>query len=151
MGFGFDGLRRVRRFIVLLLAWAALLTGCTSTEEKARTAFVQSYTCPGEHVTVAPIAGVTMRELWLHSSESGGPASAEIQADPARLALWQREQESKIRAFHIDEYELLHASGCGHEVDYACYCPGFFTDMGQNRGTPQDRCRCQTRPELPSR
>lgn len=123
------------------------MAGCGSREEAAFRTFSESYSCPRDQITVKPIDSVTMRELWLRANPLP-PPPADVQADPARLAVWSKAQdkdrEGPLRG--VQSYELFHATGCDHAVDYACHCPPQVKGSATGRGSRQDFCGCQSPP-----
>lgn len=114
-----------------------LLTGCTNRVDAARDLFVQEKTCPADRVQVNELEGPTLHELRQQEQGQNPPkAPTDVQADPARLALWQAQQAEAARTRQwIDERFLLYrASGCGQQQDYACEF------LWSQKGWPRGRC-----------
>ena len=133
-------------------AWCAILlcigvAGCGSQKEAAYRDFSETHSCPRDRMTVEPIAGVTMRDLWLRANPFPDPP-ADLRSDPARLAVWrevqEKEREGPLRG--VKAYRLFHVSGCGQSVDYACYCPPQRNGAVTGSGTRQDFCGCEEPP-----
>lgn len=134
-------LRWLRLALVIVLC--ALMAACGSKEEAAFRAFSKENSCPRDRMTVTPIKDVTMRDLWLHANPEPTPA-ADVQADPTRLAVWRKSQEKNregpLRG--VKRFALFHVEGCGHEIDYACYCPSNAKGATKGSGSRQDLCGC---------
>lgn len=125
----------------------ALICACGSQQEAASSTFSETYSCPRDQITVDPIKTVTMRELWLQANPLPQPP-ADIQADPERLAVWNKTQdkarEGPLRG--VERYKLFHVTGCHQAQDYACYCAPHQKGASTTRGTTQDSCGCQAPP-----
>lgn len=137
---------KLPRNLVLFTA-SLLLAACGSPKEAAYRSFSEAYSCPENRITIEAIKDVTMTELWLRAHPEPDPP-AEIRADPARLAVWKKARQKNLEGLMrgLRQYELFHASGCGHEVDYACFCPPQTKGASNGRGTPQDHCGCEVPP-----
>jgi len=128
----------------MVIAPCVLAMGCVSREEAAFRSASEAWSCPREELSVTPIDNVTMGELELQALPPSVPPS-EVQADPARLAIWNKAQEKARRSvlFHAKDFALFHVDGCGHAVDYACYCP----PVGNSSHGPwQEQCHCEDPP-----
>lgn len=120
--------------LLLLASVGSAATGC-SREGAARRTFSEQYTCPKDRVTATKVEGVTWGDLQRRATP---PPAAEIQADPGRLALWEKEQARL--ANNMRGFELYRATGCGHEVDYGCFCPSL--GCSHVRSTGSHACVC---------
>jgi hypothetical protein len=108
------------RNVALLLSLGALVAcrGAANRDKehgkKAVDAFSRQFSCPEASVTVTPRRDLKAYDLQVTPSS---PA-AEVAADPARLAEWNR-REAKVREGY-ESMTVQHASGCGHALFYVC-------------------------------
>ena len=107
-----------RIFVVLAVI---LLAGCASREQAARDAFAKSLTCPVERVTATKVDGVRWSDVQRRANPIPQPPP-EVRSDPARLAMWNKQNDNLSSGFDHN-YEGFHVTGCGHEVNYLCFCP----------------------------
>ena len=99
-----------------VLGAAAAGTACTSYETAARESFSQSNSCP--------IAGVTAKErpdLSAFDLIFGPPSKppADVAADPARLALFQKKHDDTKKAWDRSTYPY-EVAGCNEKLFYTC-------------------------------
>ena len=87
-----------RKTTAALLAIAFVLgeSGCLSVQDRALAAASNSLTCPKERITVT-----------LKRNDHQPQPPPEIAADPARLAIWQKQQPDPSNS------QVFSASGCG--------------------------------------
>lgn len=144
----------IRRRVLLCLAvlLPAAVAGCGSPKEAAYRTFSEAHACPRDRMTVEPVKGVTMRDLWLRANPLPDPPP-DVRADPARLAVWRaardKEREGVLRG--VEYYTLFRVSGCGEAADYACYCPPQMRGATKGSGSRQDFCGCGAPPAPISR
>lgn len=99
-------------------------TGCASLEKGARDYFVRELSCPMDRVTVRARPDLHYGDLLLIPSTS--KPSAEIAADPERLALWKENHAkdlSERRARASKLYDVFEVTGCGRTVQLGCRHP----------------------------
>ena len=131
-------------FLSAVMMACAVLAGCSNDPgEAALLGFSQAYTCPASRVAITPVTDVGMPELML------GPdlgITAEVRDDPERLALWKKQNASMLKLFGY--YEVFHAEGCGHAVDYGCRCPRFgqTSHVSIKSGSMRSLCACTVTP-----
>jgi|GEM_PF-2952698 len=132
--------RRLRPFLLLA---ALTLTACASREEAARNDFARRFTCPAEQVTTTKIPGVRWSEVRRREHPIPDPP-AEVRADPARLDMWNRQNDHFSAGFDHN-FEGFHVTGCGHEADLLCQC-AIDTPVWKQFACP---CEMPTVPLLP--
>jgi hypothetical protein len=84
----------------------------------AKKTFAQSFTCPDERVELRPRSDIKGSMFRSHT-----PPSPEVRNDPARYAIWQKEQAQADRdADSGGNYGVFFfdVRGCGHQVLYEC-------------------------------
>ena len=104
------------------LACAALLAllGCRSLDGGAKDQFAKDFSCPEDRVTVRPRA-----DLDSYALEFGGGGASpppEVQKDPARYAMWKKQQADSHASWN-DRISAFEAKGCGHDAVYTCSHP----------------------------
>ena len=98
--------------VALFVATASL--GCEALGDCARDDFAAEFSCPMNRVEVRPrsdIDGYTA----VHGKPPAPPA--EIAKDPARRAVWQKEQDERRSYNYGTVYEVR---GCTHGKLYTC-------------------------------
>lgn len=121
----------------VLLITSALLVACTGREGAARDKFEKDYLCPAEKITISKIENMTLHELKQRlSADAPAQAPAEIRHDPARLAVWQKQQDEQEHTLRwVDgRFHLYRINGCGHDAIYACEF------LRSERGSWRGRC-----------
>jgi len=106
----------LRRWAPFFFACLSLLS-CKSMETGARESFSKAHTCPEERVEVRRRADVTRGQLRKRPKPS-----AEIQADPGRLKMWEAEQE-RINKNIDGMCDIYEARGCGYQELLCCTRP----------------------------
>jgi hypothetical protein len=84
----------------------------------AKKAFAQSFTCPDDRVELRQRSDIKGSMFNTHT-----PPSDEVKADPARYAIWQKQQDEADRfADSGGNYGVFFfdVRGCGHQVLYKC-------------------------------
>jgi hypothetical protein len=97
------------------LAWASCRV--RAARGGAREAFSKTHTCPEERIEVRRRADLIRSKL----GDMRKPPP-EVQADPARLKMWQAEQD-RINKSVDAMCELYEARGCGHQELMCCFRP----------------------------
>lgn len=112
----------------VLLAISLSLAACTGREGAARDTFEQAFLCPAERITSVKIESMSWPELEQRISPKKAPMpSVEIRDDPARLAVWQKQQDEYAHSRQVFDTrwdtrkDVYRVSGCGHEAIYACH------------------------------
>ncbi|MGV7120827.1 hypothetical protein [Sphingopyxis sp. 550A] len=113
-------MRRTRLGLATLLC--AGVAGCASREQAARDTLAQAFTCPVERVAATKVDGVRWSEVQRRANPVPDPPT-EIRADPVRLAQWTESHHASFSPGFDHNYEGFRAAGCGHEVEYLCFCP----------------------------
>jgi hypothetical protein len=110
---------------VALALGLVTLAACGQLAAGARQAFVASYSCPSERVTLAKITDAKASDLFASEWRASTPPE-EVRADPGRLAQWQAGETARRKAWEswINSSSLFRLSGCGHTVVEACRPPG---------------------------
>jgi hypothetical protein len=103
----------MRALVLSLLILSA--TGCQSLMDGAKEDFSRAFTCPKQGVEARERKDITAYQLRTPKPPS---PSAEIAADPARLKMWE-EQQQKIRDFE-NSHSVVEVRGCGHARLYTC-------------------------------
>lgn len=102
------------RFSLVPVVAAVLLVGCRSNETMAKESFGRRFTCPEDRITATPRTDLKAVDLAFRPEVP--PAT--VAADPARLALWQKEQAATASEYDGDA--VLQARGCNAEILYIC-------------------------------
>jgi len=115
----------------------ACLGGCKEKSTGALETFATANSCPEDQVTVKPRPDLDPETVMERASEAR--PSAEVAADPARLAKWTQDQDERreSRASSYGGYEMFEVSGCGHTTVYACHHPHSLKG-----GTREDQVSC---------
>ena len=96
-----------------------LLAGCgKKLETGARDVFVKKVVCPADRVSVSPQPDVAPHTVYAAPART---PSAEIAADPGRLALWKSQQPATVDVDAIAKSYKV--TGCGQTALYACAHP----------------------------
>jgi len=102
-----------------LIAFAFTLLACERHDDRfkdgAQEEFIKSFSCPKERVTVT--ARKDLKAFDLVNGVRLTPP-AEVSADPGRLAEWKKRQQDNEDNYNRES--VFQASGCDHEVFYAC-------------------------------
>lgn len=106
--------------IARLCGVVLLMAGCKKLETGARETFSQQFSCPEERITVAARADVDAYALQFAAVLPVPPA--EVRDDPARLAVWKRNQDS-ARAEWNARFRAFEVQGCEHQGLYLCAHP----------------------------
>ncbi len=88
--------------------------GCTSLEKGAQEEFTSSFSCPKERVTVTPRPDL---KAAVFGSRPAPPA--DVAADPARLAVWQK-KEDDLQSTWNNSTTVFEVAGCDKDVIYKC-------------------------------
>jgi hypothetical protein len=119
------------RWVAVTLALAACKSGVI---DGAKEKFSQKYTCPEDSVEARLREDVTATQLQNRKRDA---PSAEVAADPPRLALWKKEQsesEARDKNDHVVE-----ARGCGHLEIYSCgYATQHASTTWSTRSAPRE-------------
>ena len=103
---------RSRITVLFALGAGVLLLAC-GFNGVVRDRFVSDFTCPADDVHVTPRSDIHASSLLPTT-----PPSAEVAADPARLAEWNRQQEAVRK--REDNFQVYDVTGCGHTTRYGC-------------------------------
>ena len=113
------------RWLPLLGVSLAILPGCKRLKTGAQEHFSTQYSCPAEGVTVQARDDLRYGDLLLARQASESP-SAEVSADPERLAKWtqdQRDRQDELR-HNLNGLDMFEVRGCDHRVLFGCGHPG---------------------------
>ncbi len=106
--------RAMRDYSFLLLG--VLVMGCSGAMDSAKEDFSKDYTCPVSRVEARVRKDVKPSTLSPFKKKE---PSAKIKEDPARLAMWNKEQEDKD-AQTDDGQTVVEVRGCDNTVLYSC-------------------------------
>jgi hypothetical protein len=108
------------------LAISPLLVACApDLASVARSTFERAQSCPVSRVEVIARPDLSWVQV-LDADATPATPSAEVAADPERLAIWRREQD-ELRARRARSYaedRVYEVRGCGHHALYGCE-PGY--------------------------
>lgn len=111
------------RFALLFFVLATTTLACANISANAKSQFGSHFSCPDPRVEVVPRPTMQWGEIRdrLLPKTVEAP-SAEIVADPERLAKWKEDREL-LRAEQLESYnryEVYELNGCGHTVLMGC-------------------------------
>jgi hypothetical protein len=118
----------------IALVSITLLVACRSDDSIVKQQFSHRFTCPEDQITTTVRTDLSPVSLMTRAK----PPPKDVAADPARLALWNKEQ-----AQDGSEYEgkaVLQARGCNYELYFVC------GQLKVGAGTTQYQCRDATYP-----
>lgn len=100
----------------------------TALPGNTRDEFSEKYSCPSDAI-------VSKDRPDVHAAQFETPATppADVAADPARLAVWQKNQP---QPWDVDFFEL---TGCGHHVLWGCRLPSSRSSAGVHAFCPYTR------------
>lgn len=107
-------LRRTLVAIVLPVASVLALAGCRTDETIAREMFGGRFTCPEDRITTTTRKDLRAVDVAFRAK----PAPSDVAADPARLALWNKEQERAAADFA--SLTVVEVKGCERDLLFAC-------------------------------
>lgn len=105
------------RYVVAVALPAAsvlALIGCRTDETIAREMFGGRFSCPEDRITVTPRKDLRAVDVAFRAK----PAPSDVAADPARLALWNKDQEREAADFA--KLTVVEVKGCEHDLLFAC-------------------------------
>jgi hypothetical protein len=102
-------------FASCLAMTLASVAGKSGAMDSAKENFAKEFTCPDDRVEARVREDVTATQL-AGRKEPAPPAV--VAADPARLALWRKEQSEREERDNRDH--VVEVRGCGHEQTYKC-------------------------------
>jgi hypothetical protein len=106
-----------RRSFAALVAITLAVGACKSgAMDSAKEDFAKKYTCPEDRVEARIREDVTATQVY---NRKPSTPPAEVASDPARLALW-RKQQSDSAARDNDGHHVVEVRGCGHHELDAC-------------------------------
>lgn len=97
--------------VALLIVWCI---GACSWAQEAKNTFAYEETCPKDRLTVKPRDDLHPSQ-WMHFERP----SADIAADPERLAMWRAEHDEDRERADAD-VEIYQVDGCGIARLYLC-------------------------------
>lgn len=95
---------------------ASLLLGCQSRVTVARETFSKSKSCPLDRVTARERPDLSAYDVIFGKRATPPP---EVAKDPARLALWQKQQDESRRAWDAAQ-SVVEVEGCGERALAMC-------------------------------
>lgn len=104
---------RMHRFAIAGLL--VVIAGC-SQEKSARERFATDKTCPIDRVTATEKVGESAHDLIWGPPKKPPP---EIAADPARLALWQKQEDASKKSWD-KATRVWEVTGCNETQLYTC-------------------------------
>jgi hypothetical protein len=114
-----------------LLAAACLLllplgaTACKRLSTGAREDFAARHSCPEDRVEVKTRSDLQPAQVLGRAGEMPATPPDEVKKDPGRYAKWQKDQaerrEATLATYSV--YEVIEASGCGHNELLVCHHP----------------------------
>ena len=107
----------------VVAAVAVGLSAACSREQDAKDEFSKEFTCPPAGVESRARPDIDLYDL-IHQGDKAEQPSAEIAADPARLAMWKKQRADETadaRSSKQKSYALYEVRGCGHTALYECY------------------------------
>lgn len=117
-----------------------LWAGCKKLDAGARETFSLQFSCPEERLAVTARADVDAYALRFASAMPKPPP--EVSVDPARLAVWQRDQD-RARAAWNGRFTAFQVRGCEHQETYLCAHPD--AEHGENLAA----VACAPAPSIP--
>ena len=119
---------------VIVIVLLAIMPGvfifksCTALPGQTREEFSQQYSCPMDAITSKARDDVQAAEFV-----STPTPPADVAADPARLAVWKKNQ---VEPWDVHFFEL---TGCGHHVLWGCRLPGNKSSANAHAFCPYTR------------
>jgi hypothetical protein len=131
---------RRRLLAACLLVLPLTATACKQLSSGAREDFAARYSCPEDRVEVKPRVDLQPAQVLHRASDAPQTPPDEVKRDPGRLVKWERDQADRreSRAATYIGYEVLQATGCGHDEILVCHHPG-----GSKGGTRTGDVTCE--------
>ena len=123
-----------------LLALPLVAIACKQLSSGAREDVTARYSCPEDRVEVKSRADLQPAPVLARASDATATPPDEVKRDPGRYAKWQKDQADRreSRAATYIGYEVIQASGCGHDELLVCHHPG-----GSKGGTRTGDVTCE--------
>jgi hypothetical protein len=96
-------------------------SACRSLHDKAVEQFGADYSCPADRVQARERSDIHATTLFVDPPAPVMPPD-EVRNDPARLAVWQanQQQAQSTQSSYLDFMTVFEVTGCDHRAFYAC-------------------------------
>ena len=101
-----------------ILAAMLVLAGCQTLAAGAKEHFSKDYSCPPDRIEARDRPDLHPSSFRTQPPTPTPPAA--VAADPARLAIWEKNHRVDITQYD-DDYDIEEAHGCGHDAFYQCH------------------------------